>query len=168
MDALKLIVGMTCTVSLLVASCATSPEAENRKLQKQASIAEILSQPLDAAEYGETKRCLTETEHRGYRALDERHLLFTGRGDRLWINTLRAPCSDLKHGDFLIVRRFSPRRLCDMDSFEVADWFDWPWYRRWPWRWSMTWGVGMRCTLGKFQPVSKAQVEEIEAVIRSR
>ena len=49
MDAVKFIIGMTCTVSLLITSCATSPEVEARKLQKQASIAEILSQPLDAA-----------------------------------------------------------------------------------------------------------------------
>lgn len=168
MDALKLAVGMTCIASLLIASCATSPEAESQRLQKQASIAEILSQPLDPAEYGEIKRCLSETEYRGYRALGERHLLFKGRGDRLWINTLRAPCPDLRHGDYLIIRRFSPSRMCDMDTFEVAEWFEWPWYRRWPWRWSADWGVGMRCTLGKFQPATQAQVDEIEAVIRSR
>ena len=53
-------------------------------------------------------------------------------------------------------------------SMVVLDWFAWPWYRRWPWRWGMNYGVGMRCTLGKFQPVSQAQVDDIEAVIRSR
>ena len=168
MDAVKLVVCMACIASLLLASCAVSPAAEERRLQKQASIAEILSRPLDSAEYGETKRCLSETESRSYRALDDRHILFEGSRHRLWINTLRGPCPDLRHGDVLIVRQFSARRLCDADRFEVADWFTWPWYRRWPWRWGMDWGVGMRCSLGKFQPVTAAQVEEIEAVIRSR
>jgi hypothetical protein len=168
MDAAKLVVCMACTASLLLASCAVSPEAENRRLQKQASIAEILSQPLDPAEYGETKRCLSETEYRSFRALDDRHILFRGSRNRRWINTLRAPCPDLRYGDVLIVRQFNARRMCDMDTFEVADWFAWPWYRRWPWRWGMNWGVGMRCSLGKFQPVTESQVEEIEAVIRSR
>jgi hypothetical protein len=55
-----------------------------------------------------------------------------------------------------------------MDTFEVAEWFEWPWYRRWPWRWGLDWGTGMRCTLGKFQPVTRSQVDEIEAIIRSR
>jgi hypothetical protein len=54
-----------------------------------------------------------------------------------------------------------------MDSFEVADWFDWPWYRRWPWHWGGGWGVGMRCTLGEFQPVTRAQVDAIEDVLAS-
>ena len=168
MDAAKLVVSMACAASLLLASCAVSPEAENRQRQKRASIAEILSQPLDPAEYGETKRCLSESEYRSFRALDDRHILFRGRGDRLWINTLRAPCPDLRYGDILIVRQFSATRMCDMDRFEVAEWFAWPWYRRWPWRWGMDWGVGMHCSLGKFQPVTAAQVDEIEAVIRSR
>ena len=168
MAAARIIVGMTCTVSLLVASCATSPEAEQRRIQTQASIAEILSQPLDPAEFGETKRCLSDVEYRSFRALDDRHILFKGSRNRLWINTLRATCPDLRHGDVLIMRQFSASRMCDMDSFEVADWFGWPWYRRWPWHWSMNFGVGMRCTLGKFQPVSQAQVDEIEAILRSR
>ncbi len=162
------LVSMACVASLLLASCAVSPEAENRRLQQQASIAEILSQPLDPAEYGVTKRCLSETEYRSFRALDDRHILFTGRDNRMWINTLRLSCPDLRHGDVLIIRQFSGTRMCDADTFEVAEWFDWPWYRRWPWSWGSDWGVGRRCALGKFQPVTEAQVAEIEAVIRSR
>ena len=168
MDASKTLVCAALAASLLLAGCATSPEAEQQRLQKQASIAEILSQPLDPTEYGEVKRCLSDMDFRRFEALDDRHILFEGRRDRLWINTLRGPCPDLRFGDVLIVRQFSSTRMCDMDSFEVAEWFDWPWYRRWPWRWGLDWGVGMRCTLGKFQPVTQEQVDEIKAVIRSR
>jgi len=166
-DTSKTLVCVACALFLFTAGCATSPEAEQRRLDREASIAEILNQPL-AAEYGEVKRCLSDVEYRGFRALDDRHILFEGRGDHLWVNTLRSPCPDLRYGDVLVVRQFSFSRLCDMDSFEVAEWFDWPWYRRWPWHWSRNWGVGMRCTLGKFQPVTQGQVDEIEAVIRSR
>ena len=168
MNAVKYTVCMACTAALLAASCAVSPEAEERRLEKQASIADILSQPLDTAEYGEPKRCLADHEFRTFRALDDRHILFTGRKNRLWINTLRARCPDLRFGDVLVVRKFSGTRMCDLDTFEVTDWFSWPWYRRWPWRWGLDWGVGMRCTLGMFEPVTQEQVDEIEAVIRSR
>jgi len=86
---------------------------------------------------------------------------------KLWVNTLRGRCHDLRHGDVLIVRKSSGTRMCDMDRFEVSDWFDWPWYRRWPWQWG-SFGSGASCGLGKFQPVTEAQVQEIEALLKSR
>ena len=130
MDASKTLICLALAAALLLVGCATSPEAEQQRLQKEASIAEILSQPLDPAEYGEVKRCLSDMDFRRFEALDDRHILFEGRRDRLWINTLRGPCPDLRFG--------------------------------------LDWGIGMRCTLGKFQPVTEEQVDEIKAVIRSR
>lgn len=155
-------------VSLLFAGCATSPEVEGQRQEIEAVIASILSEPLDPEIYGETKRCLADQEYRNFRVLDDRRLLFEGRRDKLWLNTLRMRCPDLRHHSVLVVRSFSARRMCDMDTFQASDWFDWPWYRQWPWRWWSTWGMGMNCTLGKFQPVTGSQVAEIEAVLKSR
>ncbi|MDH3512573.1 MAG: DUF6491 family protein [Gammaproteobacteria bacterium] len=155
-------------IGLLCAGCAVSPEAESRRQAIEADIAAILSQPLDPATYGETKRCLAEREIRNFRALDDRRILFEGRGDKLWLNTLFARCSDLRFADTLRVKSFSWTSICHMDTFLAGDWFDWPWYRRWPWRWTSGWGMVTPCTLGQFQPVTAAQVGEIEAVLRSR
>lgn len=146
----------------------TSPEAEERRQAIESDIADILSVQLDPAEFGETRRCLADSEYRSFRALDDRRILFEGRRGRLWLNTLRTHCPDLRFGDVLVVRSFSAMRMCDMDSFQVTDWFDWPWYRRWPWHWGGNWGMGTPCSLGRFQPVTEAQVEEIEALLRSR
>lgn len=157
-------IALACTAVLLCAGCAVSPEVAARRQAIEADINEILSLPLDPAEYGETKRCLSDTEYRTFRPLDERHILFEGRRNRLWINTLRGRCNDLRWGDVLIVRPTSPSRMCDMDRFEATDWFSWPWYRRWPWYWG-AWGTGPICSLGKFQPVTEAQVQEIEALL---
>jgi len=168
MNAARYVVSTACTAALLCASCAVSPEAEEQRLAREAEIAHILSVELDPAEYGETKRCLSDTEYRSYRALDDRRILFEGRRDRFWINTLRSRCTDLRHGDVLVVRQFSSTRMCDTDTFEVAEWFDFPWYRRWPWHRGGNWGTGLRCSLGKFQPVTKAQVEAIEAALEAR
>ncbi len=129
-------------------------------------MAEILSQPLDVEQYGETKRCLRDADYRSFRALDERHILFEGRRGEYWVNTLRQRCPDLRHGDILVVRQFSGSRMCDADRFSAEDWFTWPWYRRWPWRWGSAWHTGMTCALGEFQPVTEAQVAEIRAVLR--
>ena len=154
--------------SLFFVGCATSPAEESRRQAIEADIEEILSAPLDPAEYGETKRCLADREYQNFRALDDRRILFEGRGDKLWLNTLRMRCPDLRFGDALRVRSFSWARICEMDSFQVVDWFDWPWYRRWPWHWRSDWGMGAVCTLGKFQPITEAQLGEIEAVLKSR
>jgi hypothetical protein len=163
MDAARCVIGLACIASIMLAGCTTSPEAKERDLQKQASIAEILAEPLDPAEFGETQRCLSDAQFSSYRALDERHLLFTGRQGRLWVNTLRSSCPDLRHGDVLVVRKFGGSRMCDADQFQATDWFSWPRNMRSP----NGWGTGVRCVLGKFQPVTQQQVDEIEAILRS-
>ncbi len=168
MRAKKTVVYLAGAAAWLLSGCATSPDVKTQREAAEADIADILSAPLDPAEYGETKRCLADREYQRYRALDDRRILFEGRRDTLWINTLRSRCPDLRFGDVLVVRSFSASRLCDADRFEVADWFAWPWYRRWPWHWGPGWGTGMTCVLGKFQPVTEAQVAEIEAILKAR
>ena len=153
---------------LLCVGCASTPEALSQRQAVDAQIDAILSEPLDAAQYGETKRCLADREYRDFRAIDDRHMLFKGPGGKLWINTLRSRCPDLRYGTVIRVRSISWSRICELDDFRVADWFEWPWYRRWPWHWGTSWATGPQCTLGKFQPVTKEQVEEIEAVLKSR
>ncbi len=155
-------------LAMLGAGCAISPEEASRRQALDADIAAILAPPLDPAVFGETKRCLGDNEYRSFRALDDRRMLFEGRGDKLWINTLRTSCPELRWGDVLVVRSFNFRRICESDSFAVADWFDWPWYRRWPWQWGTRLGTGMTCTLGEFKPVTKDQVEGIEALLDSK
>jgi len=168
MVALRHAVYASVALTLLCAGCAVSPEAESMRQAIEADIAAILSQPLDPATYGETKRCLADREYDNFRALDDRRLLFEGRGDKLWLNTLRSRCPDLRFAHVLRVKSLTWNRICDLDSFYAGDWFDWPWYRRWPWHWGTRWGSGISCTLGKFQPVTESQVGEIEAVLRSR
>lgn len=152
---------------LLLPGCATSPEAEARRQAMEADIDEIMSYELDPAEYGDVKKCLAEHEYRSFRPLGTRHILFDGRRGKQWINVLRGRCNDLRHGDVLVVKLTMGSRMCDMDRFEVAEWFDYPWYRRGPWTWGR-WGSGVHCSLGKFHPVTEQQVAEIEAVLRSR
>ncbi len=155
---------VACVIALLCAGCAAAPEVAERRESILADIDEILSMPLDPAEFGDTERCLSESQYRSFKPLGDRHILFEGRRDKQWINSLRGRCPQLRHSDFLIMKPTLSRRMCDMDRFEPADWFDWPWYRRWPWQWG-GWGSGGTCSLGKFHPVTEAQVAEIEALL---
>jgi hypothetical protein len=157
------------SAALLCTSCAISPEAQERRQAVEEDIEAILSEPLDVEQYGETQRCLAAREYRDFRAIDDQRILFESRRGKLWLNTLRMRCPDLRHATVLRVRSISTvGRICDMDTFEAGDWFTWPWYRRWPWHWGTRWGTGMTCSLGKFQPVTAAQVEAIEAALKSK
>ena len=154
---------------ILMTACAVSPDEREKQAAIDADIDRILSSPVAEDREVELLRCLSESQYRGFRALDDRHILFEGRGDRLWINKLRVRCPDLRHATVLQVRSVGlASRTCDGDQFIASDWFYWPWYRRWPWRWGAPWGTGAVCVLGKFQPVVEEQVEAIETVLRNR
>jgi hypothetical protein len=154
---------------LLVAACAVSPEAEERRRAMEEEIGFILAEPLDVEQFGETRRCLRDVDFRNFRVLDDKRILFEGRRGRLWLNTLRTRCPDLRYGSILIVRpTLTMGRMCDMDTFRVGDWFDWPWYRRWPWQWGWGWGASGNCVLGEFQPVTESQVNLIEEAISKK
>jgi uncharacterized protein DUF6491 len=157
-------------IGLLVVGCASTPEQIEKREQVERNIETILTQASDTGEYGQTKNCLSPSEYRDFRALDDRYLLFEGSHNRLWINKLFARCPDLRHATVLRVKSISSvGRICKMDSFQPGDWFDWPWYRRAPWRWGTSWrGTMMSCSLGTFQAVTPAQVAALEKAIKSR
>ena len=164
---IKLFVLATLLATLLGTGCASSPEVEEKRRATEAEIEAILREPLEPAELGATKRCLTDNEYRSFRAIDDRRIVFEGRQGRLWLNTLRSRCPDLRHGHVLQVRSTSAMgRICELDSFMAGDWFAWPWYRRWPWNWG-PYGTGMTCTFGEFQPVTAGQLDAIESVLES-
>jgi len=153
----------------LLAGCVSTSKQVEEQREAEESIARILSEPLDSAEYGETKRCLGAHEFRNFRVIDDRRILFEGSRDRLWLNTLRMRCPDLRFAEALRVRSTSAvGRICDMGKFVPTDWFDLPWHRRWPWDWNDTWATSVRCSLGSFQPVTETQVEAIEAALRDK
>lgn len=145
-------------VAALPGGCATSPEAEQRAVTKQARIEAILTEPSD---FVETQRCLSSSRFRHIRILDDQHIVFEGRRDEMWVNVLPIRCPGLRRDSVLRIERLSGLNLCKLDSFAVHDWFDLPWYRRRPWRWS----GGTMCGLGEFQPVTPLQAEQLESTI---
>lgn len=157
--------------AVLLGACAAAPPAGEQPAPVAEDLATILSQPLDAEEYGEPRRCMSTVALRNFEPLGDRHVLFKGPGGQFWLNELRMPCPGLRSGSGLAFDSRAGLHVCDLDPFVVTDAFsrplDWrsPWYRASPWddgRLDRHRG-GMRCTLGTFQPVSEAQVEAIRA-----
>lgn len=140
--------------SLLIGACVSSPLDEQRRLEREQAIDDILSFKLDPAEYGETVRCLSSADFDSVTGLDDRHLLVRGRRDRLWVNTLRGRCLGLDKHSTLIIEKFGSSQTCRLDRFEVYDSF----------AGGPTSGA-VQCVMGDFQPVTQEQVDEIEAII---
>ena len=146
-------------VPLALAACATTAEQQQREVDKQRAIEAILT---EASEFTETERCLSPSQYRDIRILDDRHIVFEGRRGQLWRNTLPMRCPDLDRSSVLRIDRVTGAgSLCRLDSFQVFDWLDSPWYRRWPW------DKGPSCSLGDFQPVNELQVQALKDAIKA-
>lgn len=157
----RALAGALLTVGLMLAGCAAAPGDAERPAEAEPTLADILSGPLAAEEYGTPRRCLGSFGYRNFQVIGDRYVIFDGPGDRLWLNELRGRCPGLRHATALA---FDMRgtQICDLDRFRTADWFDWPRFRRWPWDWM----EGMPCTLGRFHPVTPQQVEALRAALQ--
>lgn len=152
------------TVSLAVTGCSGTAEIAERRAAIFGDIEDVLSLTVQSEDHVEPQRCLTESQYRNFTPLGDRHLLFEGRGNALWVNTLRGRCADIPDGDVLLTRSFTGRRLCDGDQFTVANWFNLGRSTRAPFsRGGLP--PATRCSLGRFQRVSEGQVAEIEALL---
>ncbi len=147
--------------SIWLGACASTPVDSEQRQRQAETVADILSQPLDADAYETPRRCISEAAYRDFRPLGDRFLVFEGPGDTLWLNELRGRCPGLDRSSSLVFRTRG-FQLCELDQFQVSDWFTWDRYQRWPWRWP----DGIPCTLGRFRPVTEAQVEALKAALR--
>jgi hypothetical protein len=146
---------------VLIGCAATEPDPEEQVVNEK--LEDILSQPLDADEYGASRRCISQLTFRDFQTVGNRYVLFEGAGDKLWLNELRGHCPGLRHASALAFER-SGSQICNLDQFKVTDVFQWSRFRRWPWDWM----DGIPCTLGEFQPVTTEQVEAIRAALENR
>jgi hypothetical protein len=160
MDSRRFAICTAIAALFALAACASSPEAESRRMDMEADIDEILSYELDKTEFGDPKNCLFENEYRSFRPLGDRHLLFEGRRGEQWVNVLRGRCTGLDDNGLFVMRQTMPGRTCDKDRFDVVD--------RFGSSLSQSVGMGPTCVLGEFKPVAKAQLQEIEARLEMR
>lgn len=150
---MRTLLGIAALIGIVgCAGAGPTPEQQAREAAKQETIADILSQPLPAEAYSQNERCLSTYLYDQVDILDDQHVVFRGRGDKLWLNKLRNRCIGLNRHDMLQFK-LRDSRVCDMDTFEAVD--------------SAFWGMRSgTCTLGEFQPITPEQVEAIEAAVQ--
>jgi len=143
--------------ALLFAGCvggATKTAEQQQEVAEE--IEAILTQPLAQDEYVQGDRCISTYQYHSVEVLDNQHVLFKGRGKKLWLNTLRTRCVGLRRRDLL---KFELRgsQLCNLDDFVAI---------------SQSLFVGMetsaKCSLGDFAPVTAEQVALIKATMEKK
>jgi len=94
------------------------------------------------------KRCLELVRIENTEVIDNKHIVFhvTGAGDQMYLNTLPYACVGLNKNDPFLYKT-SLSELCDLDTITVLHQLG-PGFMR-----------GPSCGLGKFDKVTKEQVE---------
>jgi|GEM_PF-1416523 hypothetical protein len=118
-----------------------------------AQVASILDNPLPESDYVQAQRCLPSGINEHVDVLDSRHLLFRGNRDVFWLNQLRFNCVGLTD-DTILVFDVRDRRLCDMGGFRSV-----------PRNGSMGADFGVSCTLGRFEPITQAQADQLRIAL---
>jgi len=127
----------------------------------------MLSEPLPESEYTEARNCVSTMAVERTEVLDSSHILFLGRGDRVWINQLKRPCIGLEQAQVLAFD-LTNARFCRFDRFRGVDTLG---VRTGPslGRSNVLAGNGPICTLERFEPVSPIHARVIrQALIRRR
>jgi len=144
-------------MGLGIAGCAgmkPSAEQEAARADAQETIDQILNAPLESAEYGQAERCISTFQYDTMEILDDQHVLFKGRGDRMWLNQLRTRCIGLRPGSTPLIR-LRDSQICDMDTFQGVDNMLGVWSR-----------TSSTCSLGTFTPITPEQADAVRAALR--
>lgn len=135
-------------------ACLGSPAAtgeEDAPDDAAPTVEEILTAEPEKAEV-ETTRCIGRRLYRNSWIIDRTTMLFSGRRDQYWVNTLRRPClRDVFRRQVMNFISRSSMHLCERDEVEFLD----------PGGLIQT---GPRCRLGRFQEISADQA----ALLRRR
>jgi hypothetical protein len=113
------------------------------------SLASSAAQDDDEAS-DEPVRCLSMNSIRSTRVVDDTRVLFFQARDKIFLNRLDRACLGLaRYGTFTYEVQSGARhaRLCDTDSITVLE----------------ATGRGLNCGLGRFEPLSQDQVDNLIA-----
>jgi len=136
-------------------------------VEVQPDVRALLTEPLPDAEYVDARNCVSAMAVETTEVLDDSHILFIGRGDRVWINQLKHRCIGLEPNHVLAFD-LTNARFCRLDRFRALDSFGTR-VGAGVGRLSPLAGNGPICVLERFEPVSPIHARVIrQALIRKR
>ena len=143
----KLLLGIVALLLLGMAGCASNPEAQSADEEPPLTVEQVLATTLEDEDYGEASRCIDRHRYDRVEVLDDQHLIFLGRGDRVWLNTMKARCIGLRRKAVLQFDGLLGAQICQLDTVQSVDYGLGGGLER----------VSARCALGEFQPISRQQ-----------
>ena len=147
---------IVCLSGLAMATAAEESEASPEEgFEDEAGITvdEILANPLDDDAYVKSSRCLSPSRYRRIEIMNDRVLVFRGRGDDVWVNFLPNRCLGLGPDMIVSVEKHG-MRLCSRDRFRGLP--------------RLRGGAGsMPCVLGDFHRVASDSVGAIHDAIQA-
>lgn len=146
-----IVLSATLTVVVILATSGCQSTRVDSDVAHQ-RIEAILAEPPSTDVW--PKRCLRTVDYDSVDVLDDRHVLFRGPHDRIWLNVLRSRCGGLSSNTTLLFNLRSTN-ICDLDTFTGVHAFFRFWQRE-----------TATCALGTFHPVTAEQVEMIERALR--
>jgi hypothetical protein len=81
-----------------------------------AAVEEILSRPVDDADYAESQHCIPRRTVRSIDILDDRRIAFIMRDRSVWLNQTHGTCAGLHPRHALEIKSMGAR-ICRMDIF---------------------------------------------------
>ena len=145
-----------CLSGLPTAIAAEESEAsaeEGIEDEAEITVDEILANPLDDDAYVKSSRCLSPSRYRRIEIMNDRVVVFRGRGGDVWVNFLANRCLGLGPDMIVSVEKHG-MRLCSRDRFRGLP--------------RLRGGAGsMPCVLGDFHRVAAESVGAIHDAIQA-
>lgn len=106
----------------------------------------------DSKEVPGIKRCLSLVSIKDTRILDDKNIIYYGMGKKIYRNHLPRRCPGLRPSSTYLHKPILGQ-VCSLDFITVIDGFSSHFFR------------GASCSLGKFEPITKEQLEALKEEI---
>ena len=137
-----------CLATESVSTDSASPPAAS-----EATVEEILENPLADGDYAEERSCLRRREIDSIEIIDESLVVFRGRiKKRVWVNRFSQPCVGLRR-DMVVTTRARSGSICRLDAIDARP------------RAASPLEPAVRCYLGGFDAIDEAQVEALKRAV---
>jgi hypothetical protein len=100
-----------------LAACTTQPPGPYRTAERQAEFQKLTLGKVA----GKPISCLSHTRAEDMTVIDDRTIAFREGGSRVYVNNMRAECTNLDNGRNVLVTRSPMSQICRGDIAQVID-----------------------------------------------
>lgn len=130
----------------VLGSCASLPDGQRVAAAPREGTHEAV---VAQARTVERENCISRMRYDQIEILDDRRLLFFGRGDDAWVNAFEPRCTGLSRHDAIVLESSVGGQVCDGDPVTGVDRVFWQWQ------------PGRTCLLGAFRKLDEGSARRL-------